>query len=149
VTDGITLSHVGICVSDMGRAVRFYTEGLGFTPTIDYEVGAEFGPLMELDAPQVASQFLTSGGASIELLQFVEPGHEGDGGRRRMNALGLTHLCLRVEDVDRAAAAVVAAGGTVVDGTRTTVEVGGGATAEFVYCTDPDGTRIELMHLPG
>jgi len=32
-------------------------------------------------------------------------------------------------------------------GTRTTFDLPG-ATLDFVYCTDPDGVRIELMHLP-
>jgi lactoylglutathione lyase len=130
VTEGIQLSHVGICVSDMERSLRFYTEGLGFTPTVDYTVGPEFGRLMEVEGSRVASQFLTSGTMTVELLRFVEPGHTGD-------------------DVDEAASSLVAAGGHVVEGTRTTIDVGPGATADFLYCTDPDGTRIELMHLPG
>lgn len=149
MTEGIQLSHVGICVSDMARSLRFYTEGLGFTPTVDYTVGPEFGGLMEVEGSQVASQFLTSGTMTVELLEFVEPGHTGDGTRRAMNAVGLTHLCLRVDDVDAAAASLVAAGGHVVEGTRTTLDMGPDARADFLYCTDPDGTRIELMHLPG
>ena len=144
----IKLSHVGICVSDMERSVRFYVDGLGFTPTVAYEVGAEYGTLMEVDGSRVASQFLTRDGVSVELLQFLQPGHTGDGSRRPMNQVGLTHLCLRVDDVDAVAAAIAAAGGTVLDGTRTTLDHGGRTPADFVYCTDPDGTRIELMRLP-
>lgn len=150
----IRLSHIGICVSDMERSVRFYVDGLGFAPVVSYEVGPEFGPLMEVADPQVASQFLARDGVSIELLQFVEPGHVGDGGRREMNRLGLTHLCLRVDHVDEVADAIREAGGTVLEGTRTTLGDGAGAAdrdldrPDFVYCTDPDGTRIELMHLP-
>jgi lactoylglutathione lyase len=84
----------------------------------------------------------------VELLGFTEPGTTGEGGRRPMNQLGLTHFSLRVDDVEAVAAAIVALGGSVVDGTRTTFDLGG-ATLDFVYCTDPDGVRIELMHLPG
>jgi len=144
----IKLSHIGICVSDMARSVRFYVDGLGFEPVVSYEVGPEYGPLMEVDRPEVASQFLARDGVSIELLQFLVPGHVGDGGRREMNRLGLTHLCLRVDHVDEVADMIRTAGGSVLDGTRTTVDHGSGAVADFVYCTDPDGTRIELMHLP-
>ena len=145
---GITLSHIGICVSDMERSVRFYVDGLGFEPVVDYEVGPEYGALMEVESPRVASRFLRRDGVSIELLQFLEPGHVGDGTRRPMNRLGLTHLCLRVDDVDEAADAIRAAGGTVLDGTRPRTDLGGGAVTDFVYCTDPDGIRVELMHLP-
>jgi catechol 2,3-dioxygenase-like lactoylglutathione lyase family enzyme len=144
----ISLSHVGVCVSDMERSVRFYVDGLGFEKVIDYEVGPEYGTLMEVDAPRVASQFLSRDGVSIELLQFVEPGHLGDGTRREMNRLGLTHFCVRVDDVDATAEAIRAAGGVVLDDTRTSTDLGGGLVTDFVYCTDPDGIRVELMKLP-
>jgi lactoylglutathione lyase len=65
-----------------------------------------------------------------------------------MNQLGLTHLSVRVDDVDAVAEAVDNLGGTVVEGTRTTFDTPG-ALLDFVYCTDPDGVRIELMRLPG
>jgi len=55
---------------------------------------------------------------------------------------------LRVDDLDAVAATIGAAGGSVLAGTRTTFGEGDGVL-DFVYCTDPDGVRIELMHLPG
>jgi lactoylglutathione lyase len=64
-----------------------------------------------------------------------------------MNQLGLTHLSLRVDDLDVVGAVIESLGGSVLSDTRTTM---GSAEAvlDFVYCTDPDGVRIELMHLP-
>ena len=85
---------------------------------------------------------------TIELLGYVSPAPTGDGDRRPMNQLGLTHLSLRVDDVDDVASAIEGLGGTVVRGTRTTFDVSG-RRLDFVYCTDPDGVRIELMDLPG
>ena len=38
-----SFSHLGICVSDLERSVRFYCEGLGFEPVATHQVGAEFG----------------------------------------------------------------------------------------------------------
>ena len=64
-----------------------------------------------------------------------------------MNQLGLTHLSLRVADLDAVALAIESFGGAVVRGTRTTF--GDDGALDFVYCTDPDGVRIELMRLPG
>jgi len=138
-----TFSHFGICVSDLDRSLRFYRDGLGFEQTLSHSVGAEFGPLMEVDEPALESRFITRDGVSIELLWFAEPGHTGDGERRPMNQLGLTHLSFRVDDVEATAARLVELGGAIVDGTRTTVA----PTLDFVYCTDPDGVRIELMKL--
>ena len=137
-------SHFGICVSDLDRSLRFYCEGLGFEPAQSHSVGAEFGPLMEVDDPKLESRFITRDGVSIELLWFAQPGHMGPAERRPMNQLGLTHLSFRVDDLEAVATRIEEMGGAVHTATRTTF----GPTLDFVYCTDPDGVRIELMRLP-
>lgn len=140
-------SHVGLCVSDGERSKRFYTEALGFSPTADFRVGAEFARLMELDDVALRSQFLERDGTTIELLTYDAPRTIGDAHRRSMNQLGLTHLSFRVDDVDGVAALVAQHGGTVHHETRTRLG-DGDAASDFVYCSDPDGIRIELMCLP-
>jgi lactoylglutathione lyase len=65
-----------------------------------------------------------------------------------MNQLGLTHLSFRVDDLAGVAARIEALGGQLVPSTRTSLDLGGTAL-DFVYCTDPDGVRIELMDLGG
>lgn len=142
-----SFSHLGICVSDLERSVQFYCEGLGFTPVASHQVGSEFATLMEVEGVEVRSRMVRLDGTTIELLGFVAPGTTGDGSRRPMNQLGLTHLSLRVDDVESVAATVEAFGGTVVRSTRTSLDLGG-ILLDFVYCTDPDGVRIELMDLP-
>ena len=144
--DGIRASHVGICVRDLDAAVRFWVDGLGFTSSASFDVGAEFGPLMEVDTPTLRSQFIERDGIRLELLFFAEPGTLGSGDRRPVNQVGLTHVCLQVDDVDAVAARLVEHGGTVVTGTRTVIPMGT-AESRFVYLTDPDGTRVELMAL--
>jgi catechol 2,3-dioxygenase-like lactoylglutathione lyase family enzyme len=141
------VSHIGICVSDPDRSQRFY-EALGFESAASFEVGPEFGTLMEIDGVEVESRFLRHGRFAIELLHYRAPGSTGSGERRPVNQLGLTHLCLRVDDVDETAAIVAANGGTVLEHTRTTFDADARSTMDFVYCTDPDGTRIELMRSP-
>lgn len=143
-----TFSHLGICVSDLERSLRFYCEALGFAPAESHVIGDEFGRLMELDGVALRSQFVRRDGMAIELLHYTSPEAIGEPDRRPMNQLGLTHLSLRVDDVDAVGAAVESLGGTIVVGTRTTFELGG-APLDFLYCTDPDGTRIELMNIPG
>ena len=96
----------------------------------------------------VTSQFIRRGTVAIELLAFSEPAPFGDGLRRAVNQLGLTHLSFRVADVDAVAAKVVELGGALVESSRTTIDFGG-TPLEFVYCTDPDGVRVELMDLNG
>jgi catechol 2,3-dioxygenase-like lactoylglutathione lyase family enzyme len=144
----VRFSHVGICVSDLERSVRFYCEGLGFEQTAAHKVGEEFGRLMELEGVELESRMLSRDGATIELLRFARPQPVGSAERRPMNQLGLTHLSLQVDDIDAVADEIERLGGNVVRTTRTSL---GAAPSllEFVYCTDPDGTRIELMDLAG
>ncbi|HUY21418.1 MAG TPA: VOC family protein [Acidimicrobiales bacterium] len=145
---GVTLSHLGICVSDLDRSVRFYCDGLGFELVQSHTVGDEFGRLMELEDVVLQSRFVRRDGVSVELLHFDSPGTSGEPVRRPMNQLGITHLSLRVDDLDDVAATIESFGGTVLTGTRTTFG-STDASLDFVYCTDPDGVRIELMRLPG
>jgi catechol 2,3-dioxygenase-like lactoylglutathione lyase family enzyme len=136
-------SHFGICVSDLERSLRFYCEGLGFERAESYEIGDDFARLMELDHVALTSQYIRRDGLSVELLAYRSPDSIGPAERRPLNQLGLTHLSFRVDDVDGVAARLRELGGTVHEQTRTTM-----GALDFVYCTDPDGTRIELMRLP-
>ncbi len=143
-----TFSHFGICVGDLDRSLRFYCDALGFEAAESHVIGSEFARLMDLADVEVTSQFIRREGTAIELLAFTEPAPFGARERRAVNQFGLTHLSFRVTDVDAVAARVAALGGAVVDTTRTTIDFGG-TPLEFVYCTDPDGVRIELMDLGG
>ena len=143
-----TFSHFGICVSDLERSLRFYCDALGFEKAESHQIGAEFAALMDFDDVSVTSQFIRKGHTAIELLSFSEPAPFGDKQRRAVNQLGLTHLSLRVRDVEAVAAKMVELGGSRVASSRTTIDFGG-TPLEFVYCTDPDGVRIELMDLGG
>jgi catechol 2,3-dioxygenase-like lactoylglutathione lyase family enzyme len=143
---GPAFSHFGICVRDLERSLAFYCGALGFEKAESHEIGSEFAALMELPDVAVTSQFIRRGPTAIELLAFREPNPFGDGKRRAVNQLGLTHLSFRVDDVASTAAKVVEFGGTIVESSRTTIDLGGTAL-EFLYCTDPDGVRVELMDL--
>ncbi len=143
---GPAFSHFGICVSDLERSLAFYCGALGFDKAESHEIGTEFARLMDLPDVSVTSQFIRRGPTGIELLAFHEPSPFGDRTRRAVNQLGLTHLSFRVHDVAATAALVVQFGGAIVESSRTTIDLGG-TSLDFVYCTDPDGVRVELMDL--
>jgi glyoxylase I family protein len=140
----IEFSHIGLCVSNLERSLRFYCDGLGFERGQSHTIGDEFAVLMDFESVALHSQFIHRDGVNIELLAYDHPAPIGEQSRRPLNQVGLTHLNLRVGDVAAAAAQIEAFGGAVHTETRTTF----GDVMDFVYCTDPDGTRIELMRLP-
>ena len=139
-------SHIGICVSDIERSTRFYVDVLGFTQLYALDiVGDEVAATME-QRGAFRSAMLLRGDVRIELLQWIDVATTGSGTRKPMHELGFTHLSFRVDDVDELADAVRAAGGTMHEQTRTVMgDAGDPEAVKLIYCTDPDGTRIELM----
>lgn len=142
----LSFSHLGICVSDLERSVRFYCEGLGFEAAESHRVGPDYSPLIELPDVSLTTRFLRRGPTAIELLSFEHPRPVDPGGRRPMNRPGLTHLAFFVRDVDATAARLSDLGGDVIREGRVTIDESG-HPLEFVQLTDPDGVRIELMDL--
>jgi lactoylglutathione lyase len=126
-------SHIGIAVTDLDRSIRFYTEVFGFTELyrLDFNDN-EVAATMEQEGA-FRSAMLRRGDVRIELLQWVDVPITGSGERKPMTERGITHLSFRVEDVDGLRDAIVA--GDPADP----------SSGRFVYLTDPDGTRIELM----
>ncbi|HEY5154306.1 MAG TPA: VOC family protein [Acidimicrobiales bacterium] len=143
-----SISHLGLCVSDLERSTRFYCDVLGFREQFTMTMGDEVAATMEQD-PGIGftSRSLIRPDLRIELLAWDTPAAVGDGQRRPMTQLGLTHLCVRVERIDELAQAAVAAGGAYHPETLSILPGMGvdGADVELVYLTDPDGIRIECM----
>jgi catechol 2,3-dioxygenase-like lactoylglutathione lyase family enzyme len=143
----VRLTHIGICVSDCERSLRFYCDGLGFRRVRELEVkGEPSDTLLRLRDVELRAVYLVRDGVCIELLHYASPGYVGDGRARAMNALGLTHLSLAVEDLGAAAARLEAAGGRVLGETRIDVPASG---TRAIFATDPDGTLVELVQQPG
>jgi lactoylglutathione lyase len=142
------VSLVGICVSDLERSLRFYCDGLGFILLRSYEIaGDSWGRVMGVEAARAHSRVLRRTQISVELLYFESPGHVGSPTVRPLNQLGLTHLAVWVDDIDEEIARLIALGGGVVENTFTVFDEPG-FSARWVYCSDPDGTRIELIEHP-
>jgi catechol 2,3-dioxygenase-like lactoylglutathione lyase family enzyme len=143
---GFSPSHLGICVANLERSLRFYCDGLGFEKAETFAVGDEYRAGLEVEGEvDLLSQFIRKGGLAIELLAYRSPGAFGKPSARR-NQLGFTHLSFVVADVDAAARHLVACGGTLLPATRTSAA--GPEGIQIVFLADPDGTRIELMSNP-
>ena len=140
-------SHVGLCVTDLARAETFYVEGLGFEREATLRVGGEPSEtLLELAPCDLEAVYLVRDGVRIELLHYHAPGTLATEAPRPMNQPGLTHLSLRVADLQAAIDQSRRAGGTVLERTR----IGGDTTGPgAVFVLDPDGLRVELVQSPG
>lgn len=142
------VSHVGICTRDVAKSIRFYCGALGFTEVSKTAVGPEIGPLIEIDSAELhlRSHFLECEQFRLELMQFDHPAVEGNDDPGSFNKLGLTHLAIRVAQIEEILARVKEFGGRVL----THTEVGDDAMGvKLIYVLDPDGVRIELMKVPG
>lgn len=135
------LRHIGICTADIARSSNFYIGALDFEPLMDItRIGAPFDDLIEQPGATLLVQQLRCGEATIELLGLQDSEVTGSDQRRPMNQRGFTHMTLVVDDIDATAQRIVEHGGSVHEETRVDSPFG-----ELLFCTDPDGVRIELM----
>jgi lactoylglutathione lyase len=142
----ITPSHLGICVADLQRSMRFYCEGLGFEVGDCFDLSSDVAPgldrALEVEGPvEIRSQHVTNGEMRIELIGWRDRAVSGVPSNRR-DQRGITHLSFWVADVDAVAAHLAELGGTILSTTRTNPGV------ELVFLADPDGIRVELMQRP-
>lgn len=137
----VTISHIGICTSDVDRSVQFYVEALGFVLGRSIEdIGPPFDTLTELPGVKCCAHYLQCGGVTIELIGYPESEVLGPAERRPMNQLGFTHMTLVVDDVEAAAERIVKHGGHVHPESKIDSDFG-----PMVFCTDPDGVRLEII----
>jgi catechol 2,3-dioxygenase-like lactoylglutathione lyase family enzyme len=141
LANGIALANVAISVSDLDKSTKFY-QALGFTAGDRHEIppGLAQKTLGVSAETKLDVRFVISNGMYVELVHLAppapKPASAGSGAQR-----GLANFAFRVDDIDRVAGIVKDNGGAVLDATRTPL----GPGIEAVFCTDPDGTKLELV----
>lgn len=141
------LTHIGICVASIEQSRVFYCDGLGFTPVTTFATNADStATLLEFDKVDLQCLFIERDGVRIELMQFNQPGHEGDSRCLPLNHLGLTHLAFRVDDIDVVVERLQDLNATIMEQTRISNDE---QQSGVIFVTDPDGVRIELVSMPG
>jgi catechol 2,3-dioxygenase-like lactoylglutathione lyase family enzyme len=141
------VSHLGICVSDLSRSLRFYRDGLGFREESTLDVsGPHVDQLLSLQGTKLHAVYLVRDGLRLELLSYTSPATIPPTPPRPMNQPGLTHLSLRVTDLEETIAQLRRAGAPVLEATKIGIPA---LHTAAIFVTDPDGTRIELVEAPG
>ena len=142
------IGHVGICVSDMETALRFWRDGLGFKVLTDRRFrGSSWKRILEVSELELHTRIIRRDHLMLELLEFEQPGYVGTAERSPMNRLGLTHIAVWVSDIDTVARRVVEHGGTLVEETRTAFDHPK-LKGKWLICCDPNGVRVELVEYP-
>jgi catechol 2,3-dioxygenase-like lactoylglutathione lyase family enzyme len=142
------LHHTAIVVTDLNRSIAFYENFFG---------GAVETILRDVDDPQIAAlhelgdarftlAFVRFGPTRLELFQFERP----DDGRPlddRAHDFGVRHICFEVPDVQGAYERMTTEGVRFTRPPYTVADSEAKGTV-LAFCSDPDGTRVELLQ-PG
>ena len=137
----IDVAHVTLNVTDMDRALKFYTEVLGF------RVVVRFDGLVLLNFGQYRDGIEGIGYGFHDLALYRVPSPAPDDYRTRV---GMNHLAFRVrtpEELDQAASELQAKGVELLKGPLLHKE----DRDRYLYIEDPDHNVIELVAstLPG
>jgi glyoxylase I family protein len=136
---GVTVSHFAVCVSDLERSRKFYTEALGFAVRNEVDVTPPFEKLTDFEDIDGHAIFLAHGELVLELNGYTTPEVVGPSEPRPMNQLGITHMAFVVENLEETASRIEALGGRLLKQTFVP-----GPFGDMMFATDPDGTRLEL-----
>jgi catechol 2,3-dioxygenase-like lactoylglutathione lyase family enzyme len=148
VPPATAVAHTGLTVSDLGRALRFWRDGLGMREAMSQEKqGGYLEAVVREPGAHVRMVHLEfpGGGQRIELFEYLAPA----GGRvnGRPADIGFSHICVVCPDVDALLERLVAAGGTPL-GPPADVDTGANAGGRCVYVRDADGHVCELFSPP-
>lgn len=136
--------HTGIVVTDLEASLGFYRDLLGFRETKRLEeAGAYLDNMLALEAAKVTTVKLAApDGGLVELLHFrTHPRPRPAPGEAC--AVGITHIALTVDDLDRVHAALCKAGVAF----NAPPQLSPDGYAKVTFCRDPDGTLIELVQV--
>jgi methylmalonyl-CoA/ethylmalonyl-CoA epimerase len=129
----LKIDHLGIAVASLDEAVKSY-EALGF----------QVGETHDVPTEKVRAAFLAVGESQLELLEPTEPGSVI--ARFLEKRSGLHHVCVLVDDIDEALAALKSRGVPLVDEAPRTGA--GGCRVAFVHPRGAAGVLLELKEAP-
>jgi catechol 2,3-dioxygenase-like lactoylglutathione lyase family enzyme len=144
------LHHIGIGVSDIDAAIRWYEEVLGFrvfTGPVELTLETDAtGQLADVLGPKFRklkiAHLSTSGSVGLELFQSVDPPHERRHDDVEFFKSGTFHFCVVDPDIEGLAKKIVATGGRQLS--RIWDDRPPLGMYRMVYCQDPFGTLIEI-----
>ena len=128
------IDHVAIVVRDLDASLRFYRDMLGIVPS----------RILDFPRESVKIAFLPLGGPGGSEIELLEPTSAETGVARFLEKRGegLHHICLEVEDIERALSELQAAGAPLLDTTPRPTAEGRGI---FIHPKGTSGVLLELV----
>ena len=138
-----TTIDLGVVVSDIEKAVRFYTQALGFTKVGEFDVSEQLaGDTGLTDSKPFKVQIFALGDepSATKLKIMAIPGSKAVGNQYIGSSLGFRYLTVFVSDMDKALDRLKQNG---VSPVKPPYRLGGDSHLALVK--DPDGNTIELI----
>ena len=129
------LDHVAIAVRDLDQAIALYRDALGL----------ELTEIEQVPEQQVRTAIFGHGMGRVEL---ISPTVSDSGVAKflQKRGEGLHHICIEVEDLEAAIAAMKARGAPMID--ETPKRGAGGAKVAFIHPRGSHGVLVELREGP-
>jgi catechol 2,3-dioxygenase-like lactoylglutathione lyase family enzyme len=146
----IAVESIGITVSDMDRAVEFYS-ALTFQKVSDVEVfGEEFEHLQGVFGARMRIVRMQLGNEYLDLTQYLAPPGRPVPADSRSNDLWFQHIAIVVHDMDKAFEKLRALRVQFVSTGPQTLppSIKAAAGIKAFYFRDPDQHNLEIIYLP-
>jgi catechol 2,3-dioxygenase-like lactoylglutathione lyase family enzyme len=150
----LSMMHVNVNCSDLGRSVAFYRDRLGLTPLAHTKPVPQDGLGFGLEGQVQWDAHLLHdargyGGPAVDLLEWKQPAPVGRP-PAKANHLGFFRLCFTHPDVTALHAELEAAGVSLLAAPASVpIDPARGLDVRFFCARDPDGTTVEFIELPG
>ena len=145
-----SVESVGMTVSDMDRALEFYSE-LTFQKVSDIEVfGDEFEHLEGVFGARMRIARMQLGNEYVDLIQYLAPPGRPIPADSRSNDLWFQHIAIVVGDMDKAFERLRAVKVQFVSTGPQTLppSIKAAAGIKAFYFRDPDGHNLEIIYFP-
>lgn len=138
LTHGVKrIDHVAVVVRDLDASLHFYRDTLGIQPS----------QVLDFPSENVKIAFLPMGGPGGSQIELLEPTNPDTGIARFLEKRGegMHHICLEVEDIDRALSELQAGDVPLLDTIPRPTAEGRGI---FIHPKGTSGVLLELIQHP-